>query len=85
MNLTFLTQRLADMGIREDFYSLSGGREDDTFCIVQTQNGWEVYYSERGERSNLKFFTEEEEACDYFFRLITSDNVVMRELETRNK
>jgi hypothetical protein len=81
MNLESLAQRLSDMGIRKDFYSLFGERGDDTFCIGQTENGWEVYYSERGESSNLRFFTEEEEACEYFLRLITSDSVVMNNLE----
>ena len=41
--------------------------EADLFGIRETEEGrWEVYYSERGETSNLRVFDEEETACNYF-------------------
>lgn len=32
-------------------------------CLEQTQNGWEVYYSERGRHSQIKISENETEAC----------------------
>ena len=29
---------------------------------------WEVYYSERGEKSNVRIFDLESDACEYFLK-----------------
>ena len=34
-------------------------------CIVK-EDKWQVYYSERGNKSGLKIFETETEACEYF-------------------
>ncbi len=81
MDLKLLFQKLVETRIRKDFYSLSGGLPNEAYCINKTQDGWEVYYSERGLKSNLKLFKEESAACEYFYRQITSDFVVMNNLE----
>lgn len=81
MNLDELKQKLAQSDIREDFYSLSGGLPNEAFCINEMDTGWEVYYSERGSKSKRKFFPSENEACDFFYEFITSDEVVMNNLK----
>lgn len=65
-----LEQRLKQENISEYYYSLEGGFPNEAFCINKSNNTWEVYYSERGNKSQLKIFELEEDACDYFFNWI---------------
>lgn len=37
-------------------YSLTGGYPNEAFCIGQNNGKWEVYYSERGNKTSLKIF-----------------------------
>ncbi|QHI73454.1 hypothetical protein [Aminipila terrae] len=53
--------------IPSDCYSLDGGLPNEAFCIAHLSGKWEVYYSERGKKSNLKTFEMESEACEYFY------------------
>ena len=50
-----------------DAYSLHGGLPNEAFCIGMIEGQWEVYYSERGNKSMLKIFQNEEQACQYFY------------------
>lgn len=81
MNLQELESKLKEAKIRNSFYSLSGGLPSEAFCINSTGKGWEVYYSEHGEKTNLRTFNTESEACEYFYKYITSDRVVMSNLD----
>ncbi len=70
------------MGVPEVFYSFDGGLPPEKFCLADHGKlGWQVYYSERGDAVNSKWFKEEGEACEYFLKFITSDDVVMGNLE----
>lgn len=51
---------------------LAGGLLDDTITLNSTQDGWEVYYSERGKKYNVRTFRTEDEACRYFLAYIAS-------------
>ncbi len=51
-------------------YSLEGGFPNEAYCIGFSNDLWEVYYSERGRKSGLKLFDNEDEACNYFFNLL---------------
>ncbi|GAB2551744.1 hypothetical protein GCM10027085_48920 [Spirosoma aerophilum] len=57
----------------KDMYSLTGGLPNEAYCLQQTSQGREVYYGERGIKSGLAFFPDEETACSYLFRLILSE------------
>ena len=61
---------LDKMNIPKDSYSLRGGLPNEAFCITEEQGKWETYYSERGNRSALRIFNSEEEACSYFLTWI---------------
>lgn len=62
-----LKQRLINESIRNDAYSLEGGLPNEAYCLNQNGNIWEVYYSERGQKTRLTIFQTENEACDYFY------------------
>jgi len=65
-----LAARLIAERIPPVFYSLDGGHSPEKLCLRQTPSRWEVYYSERGNESDLTTFVSEQEACDYFYRRI---------------
>ena len=66
-----LRERLARESIPTDAYNLDGGLPNEAFCLCNNDNIWEVYYSERGQKSMLKQFESEDDACDYFYKLLT--------------
>lgn len=40
---------------------------NEAFCLNKKGDIWEVYYSERGVKSQLKLFHNEDEACNYLY------------------
>lgn len=70
MTIIELECALVQMGISSDLYSImTGGLPNEKLCIVK-EDKWQVYYSERGNRSGLKIFETETEACEYFLHKI---------------
>jgi hypothetical protein len=65
-----LKQRLIRRGVPDDMYSLDGGFPNETYCLNRHDRVWEIYYSEKGMKSGIREFVSEEEACEYFYRLI---------------
>ncbi|ACV64179.1 conserved hypothetical protein [Desulfofarcimen acetoxidans DSM 771] len=63
-----LRKMLINSNIPKDTYSLEGGLPNEAYCFNQNGDKWEVYYSERGQKSGLKLFSTEDEACDYFYK-----------------
>lgn len=72
MRIIELKRRLEEARIPPIIYALDGGLPSEKHCInkVPGINTWEVYYSERGVKSDLIRFTTEDEACDYFYNWI---------------
>ena len=65
-----LQQLLIRSNVPNDLYNLNGGLPNEVFCLNKEDNSWEVYYSERGVKSQLTEFESEDEACDYFSKTI---------------
>ena len=65
-----LEKKLREEGVRVDSYSLNGGLPNEAYCLNRTESGWEVYYSERGNKTGLKVFDNESDACGYLFQLL---------------
>jgi hypothetical protein len=60
--------RLAN--INEHFISYPGEMKDESYVLEKkNDHSWNVYYSERGQRTGERFFTSEEEACGGFKKL----------------
>ena len=70
MKVNELSNELKELGVPEFYYSiLTGGLPNERLCIVETDlKKWEVYYSERGEKSNVRIFDLESDACEYFLK-----------------
>lgn len=73
MNRSELRVVLDERGIDPRWYSLEGGSHQDKHCIERSAGGWAVYYSERYERYNEKWFKYEEEACEELLNRLVSD------------
>jgi len=71
MNITELKDKLIELAIPKDSYCFEGGLPNESYCIIKIDNEWEVYYSERGIKSNKQIFKDEDTACDYFLNILT--------------
>jgi hypothetical protein len=60
-------------------YSLDGGLPSEKYVLDHQSDKWLVYYSERGLRSVLRTFDNEDAACRHFLTLL-SDDAIANEL-----
>lgn len=72
MTMQELIIRLKNVGIPDDSYSLTGGMPNDRYCIEEVFGKWQVYYSERGKKYQEKYFTSEEEACEFLYSILAN-------------
>ncbi len=63
-----LENRLKSENVPKEMYSLDGGLPGECLCLGRTGLVWEVYYSERGLKTDLKQFASEHDACEYFYQ-----------------
>lgn len=73
MNCNELKKRLEEKNIPPHYYRIMGEHKspDDCCSIIFEDGLWKCYYSERGRVFELKEFTSESEACEYFFGWVT--------------
>ena len=69
MNVHELKEKLNELKISNELYSLQGGLPNEKLCLVKEDN-WKIYYSERGNRTGEKEYETEEEACEVFLRKV---------------
>jgi hypothetical protein len=71
MKIKELEKKLIETNVPKDIYSiLKGGLPNERYCITKDGDNWEVYYSERGNKTGLKIFDDEEIACKYFYKKV---------------
>lgn len=68
-----LQELLKNESFPAESYSLNGDLPNEAYCLNRVQDNWEVYYSERGGKTNIKFFSDEGEACGYLYSTSKSD------------
>ncbi|WP_062432889.1 hypothetical protein [Herbidospora daliensis] len=79
MTAADLAAHLASLGV--DVHSI--GRDlDERYCLVEAPDGWHVYYSERGQKSGLRIFRDEDAACRALLRDVLADHGVQARLRT---
>lgn len=78
MNLQQLKDHLNSAKVHPDAVGIGVGLpyETEKYCIVKEGKYWEVYYSERGNKSGLKRFSLEEDACKHLLELLDKDQSV---------
>lgn len=70
MNKKQLENILLMNEVPKELYSLNGGLPNETYCIEKENERWQVYYSERGIKTNIGYFVNEEDACDCLLKEI---------------
>ena len=75
MDIKELKGFLENKCVPPDSYTIGGGLPNEQYCIYEDvlNKKWEVYYSERGNKSGLKIFEGESEACNYFVDILRQD------------
>jgi hypothetical protein len=61
-------------GIAVDAYAI-GEEVEGALCLLQTDQGFEVFHSANGNRHELQYFSSEEAACFYLFGVLAADAV----------
>jgi hypothetical protein len=61
-------------GIPVDAYAI-GEEVEGALCLLQTEQGYEVFHSADGNRHELQYFSSEEAACFYLFGVLAADAV----------
>lgn len=62
MNLLETGDILDARGVPPEMYSL-GQDANEAYCVVRDPDGWSVYYSERGNRTDPRMHASEDRAC----------------------
>ena len=79
MNKVELKTKLEQAGVYSQAYSLDGGLPNERYVLSEEPDGrWNVYYSERGQKSGLRSFDSESAACQFFLDLLLQDPTVRR-------
>jgi hypothetical protein len=61
-------------GIPVDSYAI-GEEVEGALCLLQAEQGFEVFHSAEGNRHELQFFGSEEAACFYLFGVLAAEAV----------
>ena len=82
MNLAELKSALNAAGVSESSYSFTSDGLGEIYRIAPIHDmlgdGWEVYYSEKGNKNRLRIFRSESKACDEFLYWILRDPITRR-------
>lgn len=65
-----LKQCLINANIPANLYNLDGGLPNEAICLNKEGDFWEVYYSERGVKSQIEKFNTENDACNYLYKML---------------
>jgi hypothetical protein len=71
MNKQELYVRLIQEQLQADAYWLDGELPNEALTLNEEHGRWQVYYSERGQKTNLQEFDTETQACTYFCQAIS--------------
>jgi hypothetical protein len=65
-----LKEKLDNLGVAPNRYSLFGELNFDAIILYNNYNKWNVFYlDERGNRIDEKCFDNETEACSYIYKI----------------
>lgn len=78
MTIDELRHLLIQRNIKLEAVNLDAGDETgaEKYSIEKSGSVWEVYYAERGQKSGLKRFPDEDKACRHLLALLEDDTSV---------
>ncbi len=75
MNAESIQGWLLAVGVPAEVVSI-GAEADNTWCLLPTEEGFEVFWREQGNRYDWAAFTSEDVACHYLFGRLVWAQVV---------
>lgn len=79
MKIAELKKVLSERGVQARFYSIEGrAADEEQYRLEKSGNLWSVYYYERGDQNDLRYFDKEDEAADFFLDLLLADPTTRR-------
>ena len=69
---------LGRAGIDHNSYALDGGHPSERYVFATEEDGWSVYYSERGLETGKRIFQSEAEACRHLYSILLNDQPTRR-------
>lgn len=77
MNKAELKSKLEQANVYPQAYSLDGGLPSERYVLSYEESGrWDVYYSERGQKTGLRSFDSESAACKFFLDYVLKDSTI---------
>ncbi len=68
MNKQKLEEKLDNLAVNKNFYSLNGNLLPDRVILYNSYDKWLVFYfDERGNRNEEQIFNSKNEACQYIY------------------
>jgi len=81
MNRLEAEKALKESDVNMRYVSLYGELRDECIILERLEpDGWCVYYSERGGRTDERCFLQEEDACNYIFALVSNNRTFRNRL-----
>jgi len=73
MTFEELRKELQRAGYNDNYISIGDdGKIYDIYCLKQNGEIWETYYTERGDKNQLRTFDNEADACAHFLEWLHS-------------
>jgi hypothetical protein len=63
MTIKDLKKDIIEKGYSFDIVEFEDEFPNESYCIRKYDEGWETYYSERGQKSGRSYFDNESDAC----------------------
>lgn len=74
MNVSCLIQKLNEIGVPKQFYTINGDLSPDTYVLNQVYGKWECfYYDEKGNYNEYRTFENENDACIHMFGVLENE------------
>lgn len=80
MDVNDLRAELQRLEVPEFAYSIDK-ISDESCSLIQEDDGWHVFYSERGDRNTEEVFGNESAACEELKRRVVGDGTVRGYIE----
>jgi hypothetical protein len=65
------------LGVRPDAYDLDSEFPNEALILNWNGQKWELYYSEKGLKTGLKMFSDEDSACRHLLSLLIHDRTAL--------
>ena len=74
MNSKELKIKLDELNVPSRYYSINSNIASDRYIFRDVYTYWECFYiDERGGQNDYHRFDNEEEACDYFLKILNAE------------